>query len=743
MLKQVFFVLAVLCTAGMASNVDEKYEEVGIHYHQMKSTLEKALEGFNPDEVDELFSLSGSLPKGVSPAEYGAALLTLDHHYGKDWDKCPNPKPKFNGESGNGLQELTDLLYLDTVKDTAPAAVDPQVRVEKVEKYKQQGKELLKRARAVGQALSGLVRGTANIASAKMQHFKRQLAGTKVDSRSASAFAEIAREAERVSGSVIRLGRGASVVGYGRTDARKAWDVFKEIASEVKRQSQRQIYNAGVKYLQLYGHPSTQNPVVLIPGFGGTRLQARLTNGKDSNPCRLNWSKYDDFWLSSSTLFRYLTNSRTQGCVYDILSLKWNGNSFKQNPRYRVRAVDGTIGVDLLDHGVASSLSEYFNPLITALETIGYQRDHDVVAFGYDWRYGPNTAQMKKTFDAWFDQIEEMVAKFAKPVSIVAHSMGNNHFLELIKRANADPNRGPVWIKKHIGSYVSVGGTFAGSPKMIESLISGTNFAMPFFNKKAAGRMLGSFGTSAWVLPTVQGYGSRTLLSIRDEGKPTKRYSAINMRRLLRDSFQASTQAHYHKLAKNMYVPEQLISEVHSYYGTDIPTSVAFEYEKVYDHRGTFKRLRQLATRKSNGDGSVPTRSSKFLCKNWKNVHCRAFSRVNHRELLWHLPLVTEVLEIATGLRTTKGLTIPLANPVRSTDADGHSITNPGFEDGPDVGMPSDVDGRSAVWNTAPGSPERAEPTVKRTERYSLQPAGKPAGSDESYRPGKGLPIDN
>eukprot|EP00161_Ancyromonas_sigmoides_P015416 TRINITY_DN406_c1_g2_i1.p1 TRINITY_DN406_c1_g2~~TRINITY_DN406_c1_g2_i1.p1 ORF type:complete len:673 (+),score=371.18 TRINITY_DN406_c1_g2_i1:79-2019(+) len=611
--------------------------------------------------------------------------------------------------------EGDDLLYLDSVSAASVPSwyTDRDAETKRVRAYARRGREAISKAEAVGVSLDRLIRGTVKAADRRVQDFRSQVQAASVSGSNAALFERIAADAERASGSIVELGQRQRVVGLGKDDPKKTWDIFREINDEVNRQSRRQIFNAGVQYVQSYGHPQERYPVALIPGFGGTRLQAKLRDSKSGNPCDMDPAAYRDLWLSSKTLFRFLSQARTHNCVYDVLSLLWNGKDFTQRRKYQVRAVRGTRGVDLLDRGVSSSLSEYYKPLLVALETIGYNRDSTVRAFGYDWRYRPDRPKMAKSFARWKKRFEKMRLEYGKPAVVVAHAMGAQHFVYFLQHViGKDPAASQTWIDNHIRSFVSIGGSHGGSPRVIKSLISGTSLSLPFMSKSKAGRMLGSFGTSAWMLPTEETFGDDPLLTIIERDGRKRPFSARRMSRLLEEAYLKPTVFHYNRVAPFTTAPGKIVNDAHFLFGTDVRTPVGYVYE-----RGT-RRLAHVATKTTDkGDGMVPDRSATHLCRAWRDTHCQSFPGVNHRELLWHMPLLTQVLEVATGVRTAVGgLVQPNANPLDAVDADGTKAMEPGSDAAMDLGAPSDVDGTGIVVDHVPGgaksSADSAQPFV-------------------------------
>lgn len=366
----------------------------------------------------------------------------------------------------------------------------------------------------------------------------------------------------------------------------------------------------------------------------------------------------------------------------------------------------GTIGVDLLDRGIASSLSEYFKPLIAALETIGYRREENLRALGYDWRFRPDQRRMVKAYKRWKRVIETMYGRDNLPVVVVGHAMGAQHFATFLERIiAADPQAGTSWVNKYIKSYVSIGGTHAGAPRVIKNLLTGSRFSLPFFSKRASRKMFASFGSAAYMLPTLRTWGGKHLLVIRGRGGKLRGYSARRMQRLLEVGLSRPAAFHFGKVAPYLIEPAQLVRDAHFLYGHSVPTPISYVYEKTYNKDGSQRGLRLGATERGSGDGFVPVKSARALCDIWSHVSCRGFAKVNHRELLWHLPLLQQVLEVATGLRTARGgLVVPNADPVSNVDADKTKVDKPTLETSPDLGVPPDVDGDEPDYKDIPGA---------------------------------------
>ena len=242
-------------------------------------------------------------------------------------------------------------------------------------------------------------------------------------------------------------------------------------------------------------------PVILLPGLAGSRLQARL-GPEYRSP---HWychrgsecSKWQDVWLlltdyvlpsclnAELRVFTRETNASSEAGRHDQYDHHKKKKKKKHHhhhhtkvleyanaPGVEVRAVDfgGLSGISSLDP-YAQSASQYFAPLIAALEKAGWKAGESLFGAPYDFRFAADGLQASGFHEAMAGLVERAVdASGGKRAYLLAHSMGGLvgwHFLA---------TRSEAWLEAHVAGFVTVSTPFGGSPLAPRSSISGDNF---------------------------------------------------------------------------------------------------------------------------------------------------------------------------------------------------------------------------------------------------------------------------
>lgn len=246
-------------------------------------------------------------------------------------------------------------------------------------------------------------------------------------------------------------------------------------------------------------------PVILLPGLAGSRLQARL-GPEYRSP---HWychrgsecSKWQDVWLlltdyvlpsclnAELRVFTRETNASSEAGRHDQYDHHKKKKKKKHHhhhhtkvleyanaPGVEVRAVDfgGLSGISSLDP-YAQSASQYFAPLIAALEKAGWKAGESLFGAPYDFRFAADGLQASGFHEAMAGLVERAVdASGGKRAYLLAHSMGGLvgwHFLA---------TRSEAWLEAHVAGFVTVSTPFGGSPLAPRSSISGDNFGLDF-----------------------------------------------------------------------------------------------------------------------------------------------------------------------------------------------------------------------------------------------------------------------
>lgn len=221
-----------------------------------------------------------------------------------------------------------------------------------------------------------------------------------------------------------------------------------------------------------------KRPVVLVPGIGGSILEARLNLSKSDHPphwiCS-RWTRdYRRIWIRLREIVPIQAD-----CMMWYMQHEWNGAAGRLEPRagvdIRTPPEWGSVrAVDSLDPGWAlSAYSQYFHRLIDELEGEagqGYRDGEDLVAAAYDWRRFP--------YPEWAAATKALVERaFARSggqgVVLVSHSMGCPITYRFLMAQTA------AWRRKFVHWWVPVAPVWTGTPLAFVAMLSGYTMGVP------------------------------------------------------------------------------------------------------------------------------------------------------------------------------------------------------------------------------------------------------------------------
>jgi pimeloyl-ACP methyl ester carboxylesterase len=256
-------------------------------------------------------------------------------------------------------------------------------------------------------------------------------------------------------------------------------------------------------------------PVVLIPGFTGSRLTTRFQDN-DSY----------DIWISLQAMYGPLPPSSgppTQWWL-DQMMLSADGMTPRENPDCN-HSMSGLDAISILDPAQGTA-THYFYELIERLFAIGYN-ESNLKAAAYDWRLPPVGLELcHNYFSDLKSSIEQLVEADPgnRAVTIIGHSLGNRitqYFLQ--KVLNDDPAGGQAWIDSHVARYLAVSALWLGVPKSIhESLADlGHLGIMPIPGVKP---LYQSYGALPWMFPVTEAqyeyFNTESFAFLRDDSQP-------------------------------------------------------------------------------------------------------------------------------------------------------------------------------------------------------------------------------
>ncbi|KAH7829340.1 putative lysophospholipase III [Monocercomonoides exilis] len=240
------------------------------------------------------------------------------------------------------------------------------------------------------------------------------------------------------------------------------------------------------------------DPVILIPGLGGSRVEYTLKNE----------SKWKPLWLDVSRALpgKYEEWIRQLTPVYDV-----NSDTYTSQPDLSTRPIDygGVEGVRYLD-SLAKNISGYYNVILTAMEQTGYKIGKNVFGAPFDWRLA-NAKQIMT--NGMCEKLKALVEKAAslnpgKKVHLVGHSMGCTFIQQFLR--NYVPEG---WRKRYVASFISISGPYGGSFEAYAHLASLHKWGSIPIPSKFIHKISQTLGGIFWMLPNFNAYSSDTVLA--------------------------------------------------------------------------------------------------------------------------------------------------------------------------------------------------------------------------------------
>lgn len=333
-----------------------------------------------------------------------------------------------------------------------------------------------------------------------------------------------------------------------------------------------------------------QHPVLLVPGDGGSQLQAKLhkSSHRPHFYCQKSTASFETLWLAVTSLLPGEIE-----CWVDNIQLVWNSTSlrFDLNQEIDYRVVPGLKAVESLDPSLPSK-TVYLGTLVDNLvrgAAGGLVKGKSLRAAPYDFRRLPSAEWLAATRQT----VEEMFAQAGgQPVVLVAHSMGNV-FVEYLLAAQT-----PAWRAKYVHHYVAVSAPFGGCLEEVQVLLAGDNEGIPLVSPLTVRPEQRSYETNYLLMPVPQVFGLQAFLDL-DYTK--EQFTAANFSTALGRAYAPGAQF-YHarsadwipKMVADPGVPTTLV------YGQGVKTLQMVRYASASDFPDS-----PTFSYNTDGDGTV------------------------------------------------------------------------------------------------------------------------------------------
>lgn len=382
---------------------------------------------------------------------------------------------------------------------------------------------------------------------------------------------------------------------------------------------------------------STLSPVILMPGYGGSKLEARWDPAYNAEGSCERSTDWMTIWVNYKQFYRSALH-----CLIYTMELEFDENTGasknKVGLEVRVKDPDRIANIEYLtDHTFMGY--DYFATLVNRLVSMGYKRDVNLRGAPYDFRRAPN--ELGEYMVRLKEMTEEMfVASKEQPVTLICHSMGCLNALYFLQR------QAVYWKKKYIRRLISLSAPWGGSVKALRVMALGVHLDLLRFDSVVLGGLSRSFPSTFFLFPNEVVYGDKTLIELhpsehsglgKSEIITSKNYDRFFQ--LIQHNQGLRVWLRVRKLLGNLKAPNV---ETHCFYGHGVKTLARLIITGIYPK---WKETQIF----EDGDGTVAQQSASF-CDTWKDeqalpVKTRSFS-TDHMGILKKDQVLDEIDEI-------------------------------------------------------------------------------------------------
>ncbi|VVD01942.1 unnamed protein product, partial [Leptidea sinapis] len=236
------------------------------------------------------------------------------------------------------------------------------------------------------------------------------------------------------------------------------------------------------------------SPVILIPGDGGSQLEAKLNKTEVVHYiCAKTSSDYFNIWLNLELLVPFVID-----CWVDNLRLEYdNVTRTTKNPPgvdVRVPGWGNPEPVEWLDPSHTST-GAYFNTISDALVKMGYIRNVSIRGAPYDFRRAPN--ENGEFFVKLKSLVEETYNMNNKSsVTLLVHSMGGSMALHFLRQQTQS------WKDQYIRRMISLSTPWGGAIKALKVFAIGDDLGSLMLRESTMRTEQITCPSLAWLLPS-------------------------------------------------------------------------------------------------------------------------------------------------------------------------------------------------------------------------------------------------
>ena len=388
---------------------------------------------------------------------------------------------------------------------------------------------------------------------------------------------------------------------------------------------------------------TTTPPLVIVPGLGGSVLEAKLHDRPKYRDCSTE-SDWYTIWASLvQGIARY-------DCFVQDLSLVPDpsggpGVANFTGVEIRPRDFGGTGGIEYSNAGTSEPPIAYMHALVQRLEAAGYVAGKTVRAATNDFR----SAGVPEALDYQYALLRNLVEATSRmnggqKVHLLSHSLGGpyaNLFLTTFVSA--------TWKRKYVASHIALSAPLLGTPVAIEGVLSGPMYDyVPQFLPQLVVPVIRTCPSIIWMFPSnlngLRVWGGPDNVFVRT---PSTNYTMDRFQDLLKavnatvlDAQWERMNARIAKSADDPGVPVLCI------YANDTKTDMAISLPD--DH---FDKKGEVVSWKW-GDGTVPTVSLQ-ACARWQDATVKQIqfggSLAAHTEIVQNKEVIDDIIAWLTA----------------------------------------------------------------------------------------------
>ncbi|XP_022160151.1 group XV phospholipase A2-like isoform X1 [Myzus persicae] len=364
---------------------------------------------------------------------------------------------------------------------------------------------------------------------------------------------------------------------------------------------------------------SARYPVVLVPGDGGSRIDAKLNKPSVVHYlCDKKTSDYSNIWLNLELLVPYVID-----CLIDNMRLMYdNVTRTTHSPPgvdIRVPGWGNSSAVEYIDPSL-STFGAYFKSVGDTLVGTGLERDVSIRGAPYDFRKAPNEnteffVKLKILTEETYQQNNNT------PIVFIVHSMGGCMTLKFLRAQTQE------WKDKYVRAMVSLAGAWGGAVKALKVFAVGDDLGVYVLSGNVLKAEQITSPSLAWLLPSPYFWKADEVLVETDK----KNYTVTDYKSFFEGIDYMTGYDMYLDVKQYMdFGPPGV--EVHCLHGDTIPT-----VERMIFGPGKFP-LKYPKLQYGNGDGTVNSRSLEG-CSYWstmqkQKVFHQVFPNADHMTIL-------------------------------------------------------------------------------------------------------------